>query len=1165
MSELVNAVTRTYLKTLKLKGFKSFAKATLISFSPFISAIVGPNGCGKSNIVDAIKWVLGEQGYKPLRSKTAEDLIFSGTTNYKQASMAEVSLVFERPQNPLPQEVMVTRRVFRSGEGNYLLNKRICRLKDIKEMLLDIGISSKSYAIIDQGQVTSLIEFSPLEKRCLLEETAGIAKYRQRREETYQKIEETKQNLQRIEDILKEVETQTRKLASQAKKARQYMDLKKALKDIEITLIFQQYQEKKESLEKIKTQTRALFQEIELLEKGHLELIKSLKDIEPQTEFLNRKINSKEKELLEIQVQIKETKLRLKALLEKVESYKRQKTVLEKKGQALELERTRVEEGRKKIGEEIGTIEFKTKQFENEVEKAKSLLIQIKASLEKQIPELKAKQRQKDEGKKDLIKIESELDYIKRQEKRIDQEYIQKAAKLNKLLKEKQIKEGELERISQCLREKEYQKANLKGRKEVIVKEIDKLFDKISRWNKAIINLEESLTRFKSQLKTTRFWLKNHQPQSRPSQTLGQVFDMIEDASGVESAVEAVLEYKTKGGWLIKDFKEALKISQEESFSLIPLNFPFSLNQTKSEIGCPLMQRIKVRPQFESVAQRIFSNVILIEEISLEFLPSSFIYVTPKGQLLTPEGILYWSQTSGILKEYLKQKALQKRLQGLVLGFDKRLSQIKMIFSKFKERHSEQERFLKEVFKEINCIEGELRHLRERRIKESEFLKYAGFQISELEKRITGIKIEREKLLRLREELLQRQGILKTQNYELSQEINKIRQKIDKIELIKRQKEELLRRYEWQNKEMHEKREFLLKESQRLELRQTEIEKELEQIISDLSEIENFLKHVSLEQDRLKRDMTQFSQRAEEIQGEIELAQNQLSKVSDQKKKLAQEAQVLKAKIEDKKNQIQLLERQIAGLKAEKEIFRSRLLKDYQLDPEEISIECQGLNKKELEAQRKSLQTQLERLGHVNLSAIEEYEEIRQRYEFLKTQKQDLINSIKGLQRAISEIDQTSTKLFLATLQVANEQFQKLLQFVFGEAQGEIYLTDPSHPLSSGVDFKVKLPGKKVRHHLFSMGERSLISLAFLFGLYFVKPSPFCVLDEVDAGLDERNVERFCNLLRRLKEAMQLIVISHHRRVMEEADRLIGVTMEQKGVTNIISISLSGEGNVQVV
>lgn len=1157
-----------FLKALKLKGFKSFARPTTISFSPGISAIVGPNGCGKSNLVDAIKWVLGEQGFKPLRSKTAEDLIFSGTDKRPPMSMAEVSLVLEQAINPAPAELMITRRVFRSGENNYLLNKHQCRLKDIKEMLLNAGFGLKNYAIIDQGQVAHLLEFSPLEKRRLLEEAAGVTKYREKKEETLRKIEETKQNLLRLEDIIGEVETQVRKLSLQAKKAKEYLDLKETLNKVRFSLLLKTYQTKEAALKEKTTQAEILKQEQAQLEDQYQNLSNALEQFKKAIAITQQRFKDQEQSLWEIRTNMKQAVFMLDKLDEQNKDYEKREAALKRRREQLIIETEELSKQEENIVKEITTLTDQVVTTQKTIQSLQSEIVLIEDKLKENRPALKQKTRALEEIKQRLIKIGAELDYLGHQQNRICRQREKEEKKRAELENKSRECSKKLGDIRKTLEDVKAKIEALKTKQETTRQHYDALLLQTQRWQKALLKLEEISIRVKSQLKTVRLWLERHQPgQDIPTdKTMGQIMDIITDARGLEDAVEAVLRLKTGAGWLVKDLNSALDILNTQpgqkliSLVLLDTNFHPPLPATNNIPGTPLLDLIQIKEKYKPLGMRLFGNVFVLASWpqDLSVCPPNVTLVSPRGEILTGEGIIHRGHSQGILKEYLRQKKLYARLEKALKALEHKLPSVKKRVEETKVKLKQEEIFLKEAEREIARHKKEKDKLKELEIQQTEFLKYAFLQKEEAQKKLLEIKNEGERIEKERQSRIAQKTKLKGERQRLEEEVRSLRHTIKEIEALKEEKDHFLHQYTWKNQEIMKRKAYLEEEKKRLEKRRQALARQNEEVLAELEEMTNRKVVMEKQKREAKENINRYKAEEIKLKQIIDELKKKLNSFLEQKNEVTGKIKNLKYKIHTLTEKLRGLDLEISKLTGEKNILKERLQKEYNITHEASSLAPSlDLPEAELEDKKVELENKLGKMQTVNLSAIEEYEHVSERYDFLNSQKKDLKNSLKDLERAIKKIDNTSVELFLTTLEQANQQFQTLLQFVFGESQGEIYLVEPAHPLTSGVEFKVRLPGKRVKHHLFSMGERCLVSLIFLFSLYFVKPGPFCILDEADAGLDERNLHRFCNLLHQLKSHMQLIVITHHRATMKAADQLIGVTMEERGVSQIITMPVN--------
>ncbi len=1153
-----------FLKTFRLKGFKSFAQPTTLHFSPGISVIVGPNGCGKSNLVDALKWVLGEQGFKSLRSKGSEDLIFSGSEKAPPLNMAEVSVVLEQHN---ASEIMLTRCVFRSGENRYLLNKKHCRLKDVKEALLNMGFGLKNYAIVDQGQIAYLLEISPLEKRRLLEEAAGISKYREKKEETLRKIQETRQNLLRIEDILGEVEKQVKKLTTQAKKAKKYLELKKFLEKLNLSLLLKNYQVKTENMCEKQRHIEQWKKEKEKIEREYKLILKQAEALRTSISTAQQTLRRCEQSYWEINNEINQ----LKGILISLD---RQKDILHQQKQTIRKRQADLYLAINEVKKSCKEIEAQTTTFTNKIEKTQVLINTINNEIahldqenNRNIPVLRSKTEILEKNKAEIIKFKAEIEHLLGRKDFL----IQEKQKMEK--RQRQLENNR----KQCLKELEdiehklgvLKKAiiNIKQNKEQLFQRCQEIRQKKHQWQKAIIKMEENLIRSQSRLKTVKLWLESHQPKQKmpADKDIFSIMDIITDANGFEDAVEAVLKFKTGNGWVIKDFSTAVKILRQsflkEPFSLVLRDLPDTQSSLPQDPKKYLLPLIKIKERYLSLGKRLFGNVIVVQSLTQDLLNiyPNIIFVTPQGEILTSEGVIYKGYSQGILKEYLSQRKLYIQLQKRVAVLERHFPQVKARFETLKTELTQLEKFLKKAETEVEKYKKQKAGIREKEIKQKEFLKYTFLEKEENQKRINEII---KNLQSIQITIQQRKQCLKKAEESrgaLEEEIRHLRKKVKEIKMLKEKKTQCLNEYISQTREMESKKRFFLQERKRLTMEQQNLITRQRELKEELKGIEN--QEIILEKEQIERKqrVIKANKKEKELLTTIKALKEEINRILRKEQAIKRKVSLFQSKKQELSQKINLYELEVSRLTGEINILADRLQKEHGIFSLENSLPPLEWSVEDLEHKRIELESKLQAMSDINLGAIEEYENVTQRYNFLKEQRQDLKGSLRDLEKAIKTIDRTSIKLFLTTLQKVNEKFCSILQFVFGGANGEITLLEPEHPLSSGIDFKVRLPGKKVTHYLLSMGERCLISLVFLFSLYAVRPSPFCILDEADAGLDSQNLRCFCDLLLQLKNQMQLIVITHNRMTMQTADAIIGVTMEEKGISQVFSLSLDKE------
>ena len=992
----------TFLKALKLKGFKSFARPTTILFSPGISAIVGPNGCGKSNVVDAIKWVLGEQGFKPLRSKTAEDLIFSGTDKRPPLGMAEVSLILEQTTNPALSEVMITRRVFRSGENNYLLNKHQCRLKDIKEVLLNAGFGLKNYAIIDQGQIAHLLELSPLEKRHLLEEAAGVTKYRGKKEETLRKIEDTKQNLLRLEDIIGEVEVQVRKLSLQAKRAKEYLNLKETLNQVRLSLLLKVYHTKEVMLKTKISQAKALKQEQTQLEDQYRILHQDLERLKKVITTTQQRLKEQEQTLWELEINKKQMTFMLDKFDEQKKEYEKREETLKRRREKCIVETEELVKQKQSITKEITSLTKQIVSAQKNIQSLHSEITLIEEKLKENKPILKQKTKTLEEIKQRLIKIDADLEHLSYQEKRIHQQKEKEEKKKEELENKSKESIKEIKDIQKRLENIKEKIETLRIRQKIAQQDYEVLSLKSRCLQKALLKLEETFIRFKSQLKTVRLWLERHQPKQNISidETIGQIMDIITDAQGLEDAVEAIIRLKAGPGWLVKNMTSALDIlnsqSAQELISLVLLDADVSLSLSVGKtIGTPLIDLIQVKEEYKSLAIRFFSNVYIIDSLPSDLSPlsSNIIFVTPQGDILTGEGVIHRGHSQGILKEYLKQKKLFVRLKKEVKALENKLPSVKKRFAEIKVKLRQEEAFLKEVEKKIASYEEEKSKLKELEIQQTEFLKYASLQKGEVEKKLLEISNEWKYIEKEKQYKIEQRAKIKGESQMLEKELQLLSQRIKEAKTLKEEKNRLLHQYTWQNQELIKKKDYLEKEKKRLEKRSQEIALQNQEVLAELEDIANRKVAMERQKEEAKHNIDKYEIEEIKLKQTINDLKKNLNQLLGQKREIVNKIENIEYKNRNLTESLRTLDIEISRLTGESNVLKERLQKEYNICEITSLLPPLDLAVAELEQKKTELENKLEKMQAVNLGAIEEYEQISERYNFLKSQRKDLKNS----------------------------------------------------------------------------------------------------------------------------------------------------------------------------
>jgi len=1184
------------LKRLELNGFKSFSEKTVVSFPKGISGVVGPNGCGKSNLVDAVKWVMGEQSPKQLRGKGMDDVIFAGSNGKSSVGMAEVSLVLDNDNGSIPQEyadfkeVVITRRLFRDGESEYTINNKPCRLKDITQLFMDTGLGSKAYSVVEQGRIGAIIDSKPEDRRYWIEEAAGIAKYKSKKNETLRKLELTQQNLLRVGDVIAEIKRQMNSLYRQAKKAERYKEIRKQSKAVELVLLAKEYQS--------------------LLE-GKVLKEEELGRQQEQTDEFRNECQSHETSLEQLQTELFGLERQLK---EKQEQFYRQKADLEKQEaqiqqyhnelKNLEIEAIEIEREVKETEQWIKENETTEKTLAEEVSSFTQTLAReeggVRAreqSLAESKKELTQSQEQSEQTKDFLFTKLTELTKVRNmrsglfklqedRQRRIirqDEEKAQLLARLDFLNISIEEAGTKLSAKRESLRQALEKIAQAQQQKIDAVKTQKKLEDELRDLEQAskqdqaqIRNLQEIRVNFQSYQNGVRALLQaDWAEDSSPSPTFRQVLvEGLETEPGCETAVEAALGEALQAliiqdpVWAVKGIG-FLKDREQGQATFLPLNIPLPSDGITfrywEERGLiPLLSKISAQEELRPWLDVLLGSFVLVPDLTqgLEVWKNNsgrVCIVTLEGDLIDSKGIISGGSSRKPESGLLFQKNLIHRLEINVGEWQEKIDRKKEMIRTL-------ETDLNDQIKQIKALEDGKREEDE--------------QILELEKRIIGNQ-EETKPMQRRLQLLN----LEEEEYRTQEEDQALEE-----QALSGQEETLNREIEGLRKDIQDKEgEINILEGKLEQERQT-----LTLSYTQLSALKEKGEHIGREWERLKESLSERQTRKKRLRektqtgnqiqaGLIEkaalgekVAKNLLIEVDNLEAQIQTANQTWEKMIKQKEDRETSLketrgflneaERQENDLRIELAQMEMKIdhLKERSLEqsglPLEEAVSHYLKGDEDLEAltiKRREFKEKLEQIGEVNLTALEEYNAFKERYDFYHTQEEDLVKSMDALRRAIQKINFTSKELFLSTFKVIQEKMNEVFPMLFGGGTAKLSLTDEDDVLESGVDIMVHPPGKRVTSmSLLSGGEKALTALALLFSTYLVKPSPFCLLDEIDAFLDEANIERFKNLVQSIVRDSQIILITHNRRIMEMADTLYGVTMEQPGISKLVSVRL---------
>jgi chromosome segregation protein len=1187
-----------YLKSLEIHGFKSFADKTKLEFGPGITCIVGPNGSGKSNICDALRWVLGEQSIKSLRGSKLEDVIFSGSEKRKPLGMADVTLVFDNASGLLPlafDEITVSRRVYRSGESEFLINKVPCRLKDIQELFNDTGVGKEAFAIIGQGQVDAILSSRPEERRALFEEAAGIIRYRNRKLEAARKLESTDVNLARLQDLLFEIEQNLPPLKEEAQKAQQHQQWSKELEALEISLTCLDLKKLSEAREKVLAQEQELEKKIWEQESSHALLTTEWEQSQLAKQQLEEQQRKRQEELFRLQQDLNKNQSDMTiakdrvAIIQERES-KLQEEINQNKDKLLQLEQEYAD--RQQEYDELVTAGSPQQEALTDSEQELSGYQQELTSCQEKEEQLKdalfdAEQKLVSLNNKQL-ELQFELRNIKQQSLRLKENTAENELRRKELQEQLELNSSELSEQKGRLQQLKQQQEELMERKKELEQQVSSLraeMEKVSQARHSVYSRIRVLEEMKESLEGYQAGVRSlfRNPVANGElKILGVVGELLKVPSQYERAIETALGSAVQN--LVTETDEEaqkaiqwLKKEKAGRATLLPLN---TLKPRKlAKEYQPLLgvegvlglasELVQIVPGKEIVLDYLLGTIVVVKDLSVGRAVArksrySLKIVTLDGDVLFPGGSLTGgsrqSVGTGLLgrnreigEQRNKLNKLEAKLAELKQVLRDREQQQKDLETQWQQlqeetgklalgiesREAERERLKQELFNQGKITERELWEEEQLLAQEADLQ----LQLEEVEDEKAAAAIHKEKLRqeqqqnRAREELLNQKlqslsDRLTEQKVVLASQREKLKSLENALAYAKQNRQEALEMQERLELELAQ----LAEQKASLGLSLAQLEEREIQLVLECQQLENGQK-------RLEAELVEAQTRLRSLDAEL----NQLSKVLKE--------------LKEEHHQVAM---QLTRLEVEWDNAVSRLQEKFQLTWEEAKgRQLELTSRREAENRVRILKKELNELGLVNPNAMAEYERLEERFRFLKTQQEDLLEARKGLFKIIDEMEKIMGRRFKETFEEVEIAFQDVFTYLFNGGKATLQLTDAGNLLESGIDIIAQPPGKKMQNlSLLSGGERALTATALLFALLKVKPSPFCVLDEIESNLDDVNVERVAQFIREFTEQTQFIVVSHRQGTMEAADALYGVTMEEKGVSRLISVKLTPTGEV---
>jgi chromosome segregation protein len=1174
------------IKRLEIIGFKSFVDKVTFDFPQGITAVVGPNGCGKSNIVDAIRWVMGEQSAKNLRGKSMEDLIFGGSESRKSLGMAEVSLIFSAEDCKVPakylnySEIQVTRRLYRDGESEYFLNKVPCRLMDISELFMDTGAGARAYSIIEQGRIGMILLAKPEERRFLIEEAAGVTKFKSRKQVALKKIDHSRQNLLRLGDIIAELKRQLNSLQRQAKKAEKFRACREELKEIEVSIALKNYS----ALDSAKN---LLFGELADLEMKAASVSGDLENRELALEQRRITLLENEKALSLAQEELYRIKGDMQGFENRLEFQRKEILNLEQQQGRLTDELASLERQLGEAAAELQILEERRGALGCELESAEEALLAGEQNLEEQTSAERDLSMRLDETRRGLFSLMSEIAQSNNQQlvatrrlAAIDERF-ERNHREKQLFREKHAevkdhaaalqstlgalaskKRDTTEALTACMRHEEDLKISL----EALERELMTLRDDVSRNKSRLHSLQELEAQFAGYGQGVRnIFTADAFKCSFP----GVIADMVEVDEVYELALEAALGDKLQ--YVVCDGEAdavaAISYLKEISggrCSMVTKGVEWNPPRT-FPTGCQkLLDKVIVREGYHGVAGLLLGDIYLASDFSAALALARryphLAFVTPEGEMAGWGGIINGGSTEvarqGLvhkkreIKELVRKVAVEeamvqeKELQRLhlrsdIAGIEEDLKNIRQNLhmteiqfvncEKDHQRALEEYRSLEERMEIKEMEDGQLREEKDTLLHE---INNAGLKRSAGEEQKGDIEAETTMLEKKLAAQKHQIGELRERVTDLKVRTAALREKRESMVRAFKRVETLAGDLRTRREDQGVDFERSVREHQRLAAEIAENEKKLKQLSARLLEAEASFVTIK---ERYDGDALAVQEEEAELKGIRACVEEVRQSISEKNLK---------------KSELAIMTRNL-----ENSLMDKYRLSIATLIQESRETECDDAG---LQSRRTELQKYIDEMGDVNLTAIEEYRELEERFKFLSDQKGDLEESLHSLQKAIQRINRTTRKRFLDTFQLVNAKFQEVFPRLFCGGRAELKLTNEEDLLETGIDIVVQPPGKKLQNvSLLSGGEKALTAVALIFSIFLVKPSPFCLLDEVDAPLDDANIGRFNEMVRDMSAFSQFIVITHNKATMTVADTLFGVTMEEPGVSKLVSVRLN--------
>ena len=1178
-----------YLKSIEVHGFKSFANRINFQFHNGITCIVGPNGSGKSNVADAVRWVLGEQRIKQLRGASMQDVIFSGTENRKALGYAYVAITLDNSDHSLAidyEEVTVARRIYRSGESEYLINGTPCRLKDVNELFYDTGIGKEGYSIIGQGQIDKILNGKPEERRELFDEAAGIVKFKRRKSAAIKKLEDEKLNLVRVNDILSELEKQVKPLEKQSEVAKVYLKKKEELKTFDVNMFLLENNRIREQLKSVEEKYEIACDDLNSTTNKYENIKQEYEQIQTEIEVLEESILKARDTLSDTSVLRGKLEGEINVLKEQINSAKGNESHLKSRQKTVLAEIAEKEEARE-------AIVLQKKEFDDQIASIDSLRTETRAKISELQTQIETYNTNIENGKNTIIGALNERATIKSKMGRFDtmmeQISIRKAELNARILRAKSDEEehealmkelsSNFESVNDSIREyndkqtlleeKNHEITDALTQKDQLLRDTQVLYHQEKSKLDTITNLTERYDGYGNSIRKVMEQKESNQG------IVGVVADIIKVEAKYETAIEIALGGNIQNIVTLEEetAKKMIRFLKENKFgraTFLPLTSisnpqEFKTPEVLKETGVIGMadELVMIDKKYKNVAKAMLGRIVIVDTIDHAVkIAKKFDYgvrmVTLDGELLVPGGAISggaFKNSSNLLGRRREMDDLEKMVKGYLLTIDTLLDEIEKTREERMQVRKDleqvkaqlQEKFIEQNTARMNVIKAE-----ERRNEAGRGFEELKAEELEMEAQVVEIKTGKEEILKelelseqleksVEKSIMEFQEALETQRILENEESNK-------VSGLDMEAEKLIQKQGFEQLNIDR----INGEIERFAMELAEINAKLEQSIVEIEEKQTHI--YEIEQTILTSHTTQGQ------------SEEQLKLDVIRKEELAAKQKNFFSEREAMAEKMTALDKEVFRLGSQRERLDEAVSAqiNYMWDEYEITLSDAATLRDEsmndlsqMKREVASLKEQIKKLGDVNVNAIEDFKNLMERYSFLKTQHDDLVEAEKTLQGIIEELDAAMRVQFNEKFAEIGREFDKVFKELFGGGKGTLELMEEEDILEAGIRIVAQPPGKKLQNMMqLSGGEKSLTAIALLFAIQNLKPSPFCLLDEIEAALDESNVGRFAKYLHKLTKYTQFIVITHRRGTMEKADRLYGITMQEKGVSALVSVNL---------